>query len=260
MAAQARKKENELAKRAKAEANSPDHEGAGAIWGWGAGGAGAGSQAGMGTGSAPTRPSRHAGGITKRGRSSKAGMRASFRVREAAGDAEEEEEAAEGEEKEDEEGEEGEGGEGEEEEEEEESDTDDCDGDEENYRDAVVWVGVGLRVYAHDKELAVEVHAKEEDSDALDQEIRQMMLLVKRRKVMMMGIKGGRWISLGLEKWKYDCALSEHRRSLIGLREEGAFCSTLFGLAAVFTILFSRCITWGIVVVISGLFGIVGRS
>jgi len=168
MAARARKKEKELAKKAKAKGADPsehDEEGAGAIWGGGSGGAG------RGTGSAPARPSRFSRRmITKRGRSSKFGVRAGLRAGEAADEEEEEggEEAAEGEDKEGE-GEEGEAGEEAEEEKAEESDSDDSDYDEENYWDAVACVG--LRVYAQDKELAVEVvHAPEEDSDALDQD------------------------------------------------------------------------------------------
>ena len=173
MAARARKKEKERAKKAKAAgADASEHEGAGAIWGGGAGGAGA-AGAGAGAGAA-SQQGRGVGGrssksvasgrITKRKQSSKSGMRAGFREGETADEEEEGEEAEEGEDKEEEEGE----GE-EEEEEEEESDSDEEDDDEENYWDAVACVG--LRVYAQDKELAVEVvHAPDEDSDALDQD------------------------------------------------------------------------------------------
>ena len=166
MAARARKKEKERAKKAKAEGTDPsEHEGAGAIWGGGAGGAGAAaSQQGRGVGGRPSKPVA-SGRITKRKQSSKSGLRAGLREGETA-DEEEGEEAEEGEDKEEEEGE---GEKGEEEEEEEESDSDDDDDDEENYWDAVACVG--LRVYAQDKELAVEVvHAPDEDSDALDQD------------------------------------------------------------------------------------------
>ncbi|PUU77477.1 hypothetical protein B9Z19DRAFT_1086267 [Tuber borchii] len=162
MAARARKKEKERAKKAKAEGTDPsEHEGAGAIWGGGAGAAAA-SQQGRGVGGRPSKPVA-SGRITKRKQSSKSGMRAGFREGETADEEEEGEEVEEGEDKEEEEGEE------EEEEEEEESDSDEEDDDEENYWDAVACVG--LRVYAQDKELAVEVvHAPDEDSDALDQD------------------------------------------------------------------------------------------
>ncbi|KAG0136169.1 large subunit of cytosolic Ca2+-dependent cysteine protease [Tuber indicum] len=163
MAARARKKEKELAKKAKASGAVPaEQEGAGS--GWGAGVGAASQRAQPGKRSGPSKPSTTPGGGIKGMRSSKSGMRASFREGETADEA-----AEEAEEKENEEEEEGEGEEGEEGEEVEESDSDDEDYDEENYWDAVACVG--LRIYAQDKELTVEVaHAAEEDSDALDQD------------------------------------------------------------------------------------------
>ena len=121
---------------------------------------GAAFRRGRRVGGRPSKPVA-SGRIAKRKQSSKSGMRACFREGETADEEEEGEEAEEGEDKEEEEGE------GEAEEEEEESDSDDEDDDEKNYWNAVACVG--LRVYAHDKELAVEVvHAPDEDSDALD--------------------------------------------------------------------------------------------
>ncbi|PWW77978.1 cysteine proteinase [Tuber magnatum] len=169
MAARAKKKEKERAAKAKADgANPAEHEGAGSGWGAGVGAvrqkAQPGKRPGRGTrsGSGPNKPSPIPDSKVKGMRSSKPGMRAGFREGEAA------DEAAEGEE-EDEKGEEGEEEEEGEGEEGEEAEDDDSDDDEENYWDAVACVG--LRVYAQDKELTVEiVHAAEEDSDALDQD------------------------------------------------------------------------------------------
>ena len=136
MAGRARKREKELAEKLKAEgADLSEHEGAGAIWG---GGAGAVSQQGRDVGGWLSKLFSHS--ITKCGRSSKFGMRASFREGETADEAEEEEAAQAGENEEEE-------GKGEErEEEEKESDSGGEGDDEENYWDAVGWVG--LRVYA----------------------------------------------------------------------------------------------------------------
>ncbi|CUS13992.1 unnamed protein product [Tuber aestivum] len=183
MAVRAKKKEKERAEKEKAGgADSTEHEGAGS--GWGAG-VGAGVGAGAGAVRQKAQPGKRPGGGTRSGsgpdktspapdkkskgmRSSKPGMKAGFRGGEVADDAAEGEEAAkdgEGEEEEEsgsEEGEEEEGSDS-------DSDSDDEDDDEENYWDAVACVG--LRVYAQDEGLTVEVvHAAEEGSDALDQD------------------------------------------------------------------------------------------
>ncbi|RPA96764.1 cysteine proteinase [Choiromyces venosus 120613-1] len=165
--------EEELAAKAKAASaagSEHEHEGAGSGAGAGAG-AGAGRGAGAGAGSVQRTvpgklPGSRAGSKTKGMRSSRPGVRAGFHEGETGDDAAAEgstatSEAGEDDEKESEDGEEVE----ETEEEEEDSDDD----DEENYWDAVACVG--LRIYAQDKGLAVEVvHAEEEASDALDQD------------------------------------------------------------------------------------------
>jgi len=156
MAARARKKEKDLAKKAKAKgADPPEHEGAGPIGGEGAGAA---SQQGWGIGRPPSMPN-NPGKITGGRQSSES----SVRVRYGRGGTEDESEEGEKVEKgEDREEKEGEG-------EEEESDSDDEDSDEENYWDAVACVG--LRVYTQDKELVVGVvRTDEEATDTLDQD------------------------------------------------------------------------------------------
>lgn len=180
MAAQAKKKEKERAKKAKADGADPgEHEGAGS--GWGAGvGAGVGAvrqkaqpgkrpERGTRSGSGPDKTSPAPDSKKKGMRSSKPGMKAGFREGEVADDEAEGEGAAKDEEGEEEEENGSEEGEEAEEDDSNSDDSDDSDDDEENYWDAVACVG--LRVYAQDEGLTVEVvHAAEEGSDALDQD------------------------------------------------------------------------------------------